>query len=618
MCTYGAKGHIQQSWIKDYEPALSELNDIYNYILQINFQLVRTDDITLLKQNWQFLLKFLFNNKSKYINEIMMVCKLILYTRDINYGKGERKLSYMLLFELYKVDADTAVILFEWFVKKLPNKTSIGCWKDVKRFADYINSETKNDNHKFITQIIHISNRYLKIDHEQITQIYDMFKDKPEERIQHYIKNNIELSLVAKWLPRKSKNNKKYDWLFETLADNMFKHYYKMICTDADINNKQWCRAVNKCEMNYRKMLSFVNKHLNVVEILQTSHKTNYIDFTKIPTLAKNRYHNTFLKNKSHPGDILCCSRYKSYIFNDFLNKHTVTTTKQQLYEIVQHIIVNKLWEHSDGDMERLMVDKHWNSKKITIIEMENIAIVDMSQSMNGLPLYNAIALGIYIAEHNTGSFKDRLITFGNRPQYIKFKENMDICDKVRLALSETSNIHSDLYGVMKTMIHTIKNYNLPKYELKNHTVTILSDMQIENNVKINNTNEIIPTNFYLYNTIKTMFKINHIDMPQIILWNLKQHNGFPISVNDMHTYENVLLMSGFNENNLQIFQSKQESTCKSKSKNKSKNKNNGIPEDNPTRKHEEDISSDNILFKLLSNKRYDFVNKEILTNILL
>ena len=205
MYTYGAKGHIQQRWIKDYEPALSKLNDIYNYILQINFQLVRTDDITLLKQNWQFLLKFLFNNKSKYINEIMMVCKLILYTRDINYGKGERKLSYMLLFELYKVDADTAVILFEWFVKKLPNKTSIGCWKDVKRFADYINSETKNDNHKFITQIIHISNRYLKIDHEQITQIYDMFKDKPEERIQ--LTNNLNYKTEVSQLNNKFELN---------------------------------------------------------------------------------------------------------------------------------------------------------------------------------------------------------------------------------------------------------------------------------------------------------------------------------------------------------------------------------------------------------------------------
>lgn len=255
--------------------------------------------------------------------------------------------------------------------------------------------------------------------------------------------------------------------------------------------------------------------------------------------------------------------------------------------------------------MERLMIDKLWNSKKITIDEMENIAIVDMSQSMHGLPLYNAIALGIYISQHNTGSFKDRLIAFGNRPQYIKFSENMDICEKVRLTFAENDNIHSDLYGVINTLIKTIKNYNLPNNELKMYSLTILSDMQVENNVKINNTNEIIPTNFYIYNTIKTMFKNNHIDMPQIIFWNLKHHDGFPISVNDMHSYENVLLLSGFNENNLQIFQ---------KSYENSSNNNNS----KPTRMAKDVSSTDNVLFKLLSIKRYDFVNKEILANILL
>ena len=87
--------------------------------------------------------------------------------------------------------------------------------------------------------------------------------------------------------------------------------------------------------------------------------------------------------------------------------------------------------------------------------------------------------------------------------------------------------------------------------------------------------------------------------MPQILLWNLKYHDGFPISVNDMHSYENVLLMSGFNENNLKIFQKSSENSS-----------------NNRTVK---DVSAtDNILFKLLSNKRYDFVNKEILANILL
>ena len=231
------------------------------------------------------------------------------------------------------------------------------------------------------------------------------------------------------------------------------------------------------------------------------------------------------------------------------------------------------------------------DSKKINISDMENIAIVDMSQSMNGLPLYNAIALGIYISQHNTGSFKDRLITFGNRPQYVKFTKDMDICEKVRLTLSENNNIHSDLYGVIETLISTIINFNLPNNELKKYTLTILSDMQIENNFKIYNKNEIIPTNYYIYNTIKTIFKQNNIGMPQILLWNLKYHDGFPISVNDMHSYENVLLMSGFNENNLKIFQ---------KSSENSSNNRNSTGTHTDARTVKDVSATDNILFKLL------------------
>lgn len=604
MHTYGQKGHIQECWIKDHIFSISTIDDIYNFILQINFQLVRTDNMKSLQQNWRFLLKHLFSDKNKYINEIIVMCKLLLYTRDIHYGKGERKLSYMMLFELYQVDNQIAVILFEWFVRKLPNKTTLGCWKDVKRFAEYIYTETGNDNHGFIIHIINISNKYLTDDYDRICQIYDLFKDKSEERIKHYIKNNIELSLTAKWLPRKSKNNKKYAWLFEKLADTMFKHYFRTIYTEKNINNKRWIKAVNKSEMKYRKMLSFVNKHLNVVEILQTSHKTNKIDFIKVPSLAKTRYHRAFLKPRLHPGDVLCSFNYKKYISIDCENNTIVSN--QPLYEIVKNVIVNKLWIQPRDHIDRIIVNKIWNSKKININHMENIAIVDMSQSMNGLPLYNAISLGIYISEHNHNHFKNKLLTFGNQPRYIKFDENMDICDKVRLILSENNNIHSDLYGVINMLIDTVKVYKLPKYELKKYTLTILSDMQIENNVTINDANNkslnddykqyTYKPKLYIYNTIKTIFKFEEIEMPQIVFWNLQHNNGFPISILDMHNYENVLMLSGFNEKVLRIFKG-----------------------DN-TKKHtvKEMDPSHNILFKILSNKRYDFVNKEILSNILL
>jgi len=580
MNTYGEKGHVQQCWIKDgFKINLNEA-DIHDYIIQLNFQLVRTNDLQILKYNWNYLLKFLFNDTKKYIDEIITICKLILYTRDIDYGKGERKLSYMLLLELYKYNEQIAIMLFENFINQLSNKTTIGCWKDVKRFSQYIYDETKNQNHPFILYMIEISNIYLKSDHKQITQIYQLFKDKDKLRIKKYIQDNVYLSMVAKWLPRKSLNNNKYAWLFNKLADNMFKHYFKTIYKcKGHFDYIKLRKAVNKSEMNYRKMLSFVNKHLNVVETLQTSHNTDKIDFTKLSSLSRERYHKSFLK---YSNDKQCKKNYEQFIMTK-----THITTHQKLYEIVKNIIVNKLWLRKKDDLSRIMVTKLWKTKRIYLKSMENIAIVDTSQSMNGIPLYNSIALGIFISEHNNNVFKNKLLTFGNKPRFLEFNDKMDICDKVKTIILDNVNIDSDLYSVFNMLIETVKKYKLSKHQLKSYSLTILSDMQIEDNIDIKTP--------CIYSNIKTMFNIAEIDMPQVIFWNLKLHNGFPVST--IHDYTRILMITGFNEKVLSIFNG-----VNKEKKEKTKEKNRHY----------------NLLFDILDNKRYSIVNKEVLKILLL
>ena len=55
MNTYGDKGHVQQCWVKDsFKMSLNE-TDIHNYILQLNFQLVRTNNMDLLKYHCKYL-----------------------------------------------------------------------------------------------------------------------------------------------------------------------------------------------------------------------------------------------------------------------------------------------------------------------------------------------------------------------------------------------------------------------------------------------------------------------------------------------------------------------------------------------------------------------------------
>ena len=580
MNTYGDKGHVQQCWVKDsFKMSLNE-TDIHNYILQLNFQLVRTNNMDLLKYHCKYLLNILFKDTKKYINEIVVVCKLILYTRDIHYGKGERKLSYMLLLELYKHNDEMAIMVFEYFVRKLPNKTSIGCWKDVKRFAQYIYDETGDDNHTFILYLIEFSNIFLKTDHTRIKQIYDLFKNKNPEKIKKYIQNNVELTMVAKWLPRKSLNNHKYTWLFDKLADNMFDHYFKTVYQyKGKIDNKKLIKALNKSEMNYRKMLSFVNKHLNVVEILQTSHNTDKIDFVKLSSIAREKYHKSFLKQSANKQ---CRSNYIEFI----KTKKYIHTT-QCLYEIVRNIIKNQLWLKKSDDFDRIIITKLWNSKKMYLKNMENIPLVDTSQSLNGIGYYNSIALGIFIAEHNKTYFKNKLLTFGNKPKLIEFTEKMDICDKVKCLITADVNINSDLYSVFNMLIEIVKKYKLPSQELKPYTLTILSDMQIEDNIDIKNP--------CIYSNIKTMFNIAGIEIPQIVFWNLKVHNGFPVST--IYNYEDILMISGFSEKVLSIFNSKNKKDNKDKKK-----------------KH----LTHNIFFDIINNKRYDFVNKEVLKIILL
>jgi len=582
MDNYGKKGHIEEEWILDHTMT-DDLTrtDIYRYIVQLNFQLVRTDHLLNLKYKWKKLLKQLFASPSTYVNEIIVVCKLVLYTRDIHFGKGERDLSYMMLLTLYEVNAMMAIMLFDYFVKKLPNKTSIGCWKDSKRMAQYILDETDDKKHNLILYIVEVSNVYLKSDHDRITDIYNLFneEDADNEKIKQYIKKYEDLTLAAKWLPRKSCNNHKYGWFFTQLAKNMYGDYFKTIyLKNGKVNQKLFKRALNKCEMNYRKMLSFVNKHLNVVEILQCSHKTNEIDFSKIPVKALNQYHRSFMQTHTETHK-LCFQNYTKYIDNA-----THISNHLYLYQIVKKIIEKKLWCFPDNFPEKQLAIKMWNSRKTPIKHMKNIPVIDMSQSMGKVGSYNAIALGVYISEHNTGDFKNNVLLFGNKPRWISLN-NMNICEKVREIVKYNHNVNSDLYGVFNMLIDIVKRTELPIDELKPLTVTILSDMQIEDNSKYERV-----TRLPFYDNIKSIFRAEGISLPQIVFWNLKHSNGFPISVEN----DDIVMFSGFNENVLTQF--------------KSDDKHSHLHE------KEEDNASEkrNILFNILSNKRYDFIDKEV------
>lgn len=575
---YGESGHIEYGWS----------NNINDKIYQIYFQLVRSDDeINNLKLQIELhnLLSYLFSSNytiHKYKNQINTLYKLVGHTRDIVKGKGERTLTYMQIYEWYIVNPKLAYYLIECCVDSLDNvEHPYGSWKDIKYFADYVYKTTNNINHPLINFMVGLCHYRIKKDY------YDMLDNRP-------------ISLAAKWMPRKSLNNKKYGWFFEKLAYYYFEEY---ILTS---NKNNIHKAKRKCEMNFRKLLSKLNKYLQTLEIKLTSKQWKNINFSSVSSLSMHKYYNSFL-NETKLGNIkynnndrkVCSEKFKEFINDSLDNKVSLNVSKLSPYLLVKEVIHNKLWEHNkETSYQRKLINKQWDSyvKSKNISIKNTIPMIDLSYSMereNCKPLYTSIGMGILISQLNNNIFKNRILTFDSNVRWINLFDSDDFCDKVRIINNERWGCEPNLYKSCKLILDTITFSNNISSELKNLTIAIFSNMQINDNCPIYT----FKSTNVLYNNIKSMFinvGVNSsynkkpFPVPHILFWNLISGDGFPCAVK---TY-NTTMLSGYNDNLLKYLNFK-------KSKNYLKY-----------------VTPEYMINEILSDHRYYFLEKKLYTEL--
>ena len=315
---YGESGHIEYTWSYNID----------DKIYQFYFQLVRTNDaekINELENILNELLGYLFSSNyimNKYKNQITNLYKLVGHTRDIVKGKGERLLTYMQIYQWYLINPNLAYYLIECSVDSLDDEQHpYGSWKDIKYLSDYVFKKTNNKNHPMINFMVGLCHYRLKKD------FFNMLEKK-------------NISLAAKWMPRKSMNNKKYGWLFEKLAYYYFEEYIN------SSNKNNIHKAKKKCEMSMRKLLSRLNKYIQTLEIKLTSNQWKSIKFNDVTSLAMNKYYYSFL-NETKLGNLknnnsdrkICSENFKNYIDN----KNNFNVSKSSPYFFVKEVIQNKL-----------------------------------------------------------------------------------------------------------------------------------------------------------------------------------------------------------------------------------------------------------------------------------
>lgn len=228
------------------------------------------------------------NNKATNILKkgyLARFVNLTCFMRDVK-GRENTLLSYCLLYFLWKYNSKLSECIFDLFVNKY------GSWKDVKKFYRFITTlYNSNDNENIINFIITFTNHQLLKDMLN----YDTF-------------NYDKISLASKWVPREKTE---YNKLYEMLACNYFSYYF--------IKNKKQS-AINKANMNYRKILSTLNKKLDTVQIKQCGKKwckinpeTQTIATMKLQT---NAFLNLTLKKQEKyelADRIICANNFKEY-----------------------------------------------------------------------------------------------------------------------------------------------------------------------------------------------------------------------------------------------------------------------------------------------------------------
>ena len=267
----------------------------------------------------------------------------------------------------------------------------------------------------------------------------------------------------------------------------MFSVYYKTADTRTKYN-----LADRKARKEYRTICSQLNKFLDTTQIKQCGQAWKDIDPNRVTSITftkqKVAFFNQNKKNNNNPDRVACCDNFKQYLIDKTKKNETIKGKRTSIYDFVKDAIKYGSVDTEESKLIRDTINSQWENNSKQNMKLNNmIALVDTSGSMedsNCQPLYNAIGLGIRIAEKTTPAFRNRILTFSSDPEWVNLDKIDNFCDKVLEVRKANWGMNTDLYKACKLLLGAIVSNNIPPKDVEDLTLVILSDMQIDNSCK--------------------------------------------------------------------------------------------------------------------------------------
>ena len=502
-------------------------NNFQANIVHFYFQLLRTTNTADLEYQLHRLLNHSKGN-SKVVESLVLLYKMIAFTRDKDKGQGEWTLAYMQLFVWFQYYPELAMFAYIQFFKN--NK--YGSWKDVKLFSHYVYSRTGNENHAFIELGVDLL----------VQQLVDDILRMQEGQ---------QISNAAKWTPREKS---KYKWLHCKIALKLSPEFLNSAKTP-----RQKAAAMRGAKRRLRKILSAFSEYTQNTAMLMSSRRWDKINFDKVS--AQTIYkHRLAFQNKNNNNRIrdasdsryICAGKFRQYIEQD---KDISGSSHIYVGDLV------KAAYNSHSSSEANIINKMWasNAKKNVALGII-IPIIDISSSLEqkGMrPFFAAIGLGLRLSEMTHSPFKDRVLLFSARPHWLNLT-GLTFVEKVMLIKQSMHGLNSNLEAALQLLISTFDAENTPPSDISNLTLCIISDMQVDTF----ESKKTWPPNYKcLYDNIKKKFAASphRYPVPKIVFYNVRKTGGVPLMIGEKNTY----MLSGYNAaalNNLLVSQKKKSS----------------------------------------------------------
>lgn len=300
------------------------------------------------------------------------------------------------------------------------------------------------------------------------------------------------VSLLAKWMPSINASSKDTKRLGRKIAAHL-----------------------GMTEREYRKVLSNLRTHINVVEKAMCSKEWSVIDYSKVPSRAAFMYRKAFAKQDA--------TRYAEYLSAVEKGEAKINASTLYPYDIVEQYLYKGARNDKTIDLQWEALPNYMEGK-----EFNGLVVADVSGSMMGRPMAVSISLAMYIAERNTAQvWKNKFLTFSERPK-LQSIVGSTIGKRIDNLSRAAWGMNTDLMAVFKTVLDAGVKNDVPAEEMPSKLI-IVSDMQFDQCCRSNKR-----TNF---EQIQKLYRKAGYEMPQLVFWNVNAIGGnVPIKAHDTGT----------------------------------------------------------------------------------